>query len=89
MIIKLFIMLIYVSDSLMRVRRSTDHEATAMMKTEFMNLWDGLKTNSVVNVIIIGATNLPSEVDSAILRRMPCRCFIDLPVCIYVDIFFI
>lgn len=30
------------SDSFLRSRSSTDHEATAMMKAQFMSLWDGL-----------------------------------------------
>ena len=33
-------------DSFLRVRDSTDHEATAMMKAQFMSLWDGLATDS-------------------------------------------
>lgn len=30
-------------DSFLRSRSSTDHEATAMMKAQFMSLWDGMK----------------------------------------------
>ena len=33
-----------VSDSFLRNRSSMDHEATAMMKAQFMSLWDGLDT---------------------------------------------
>ncbi|OMH81337.1 ATPase family AAA domain-containing protein 1, partial [Zancudomyces culisetae] len=33
-------------DSLFRTRESRDHEATSMMKAEFMSLWDGLATDS-------------------------------------------
>jgi ATPase family AAA domain-containing protein 1 len=32
-------------DAFMRQRSSIDNEATAMMKAEFMTLWDGLATN--------------------------------------------
>lgn len=28
-------------DSFLRMRDKTDHEATAMMKAQFMSLWDG------------------------------------------------
>lgn len=33
------------TDSFLRNRSSTDHEATAMMKAQFMSLWDGLDTD--------------------------------------------
>lgn len=33
-------------DSFLRSRDSHDHEATAMMKAQFMTLWDGLITDS-------------------------------------------
>eukprot|EP01135_Chromosphaera_perkinsii_P001968 Nk52_evm15s215 gene=Nk52_evmTU15s215 len=68
-------------DSFLRERTSTDHEATAMMKAQFMTLWDGLNTdrNDDTRVIIIGATNRPLDVDKAILRRMPKAFHIGLP----------
>jgi SpoVK/Ycf46/Vps4 family AAA+-type ATPase len=31
-------------DSFLRTRDSHDHEATAMVKAQFMQLWDGLET---------------------------------------------
>lgn len=57
-----------------------DHEATVMMKTQFMSFWDGLLTNAKYRIMIIGATNRPGDVDAAILRRMPCMFHVDLPV---------
>jgi SpoVK/Ycf46/Vps4 family AAA+-type ATPase len=51
----------------------------AMMKAQFMSLWDGFSSNSGDAVIIIGATNRPADVDTAILRRMPTRFFIQMP----------
>lgn len=33
------------ADSFLRSRSSSDHEATAMMKAQFMSLWDGLDTD--------------------------------------------
>ncbi|KAG9345996.1 hypothetical protein JZ751_007811 [Albula glossodonta] len=60
-------------DSFLRSRSSSDHEATAMMKAQFMSLWDGLDTDFNCQVIIMGATNRPQDLDSAILRRMPTR----------------
>lgn len=51
-----------------------------MMKAQFMSLWDGLITDPDCTVIVMGATNRPSDLDKAILRRMPATFFIRLPV---------
>ncbi|XP_059156523.1 outer mitochondrial transmembrane helix translocase-like isoform X2 [Physella acuta] len=66
-------------DSFLRSRSSTDHEATAMMKTQFMSLWDGLTTDPTVRVMVMGATNRPQDVDAAILRRMPSQFYVGMP----------
>ncbi|KAK0059010.1 ATPase family AAA domain-containing protein 1 [Biomphalaria pfeifferi] len=66
-------------DSFLRSRSSTDHEATAMMKTQFMSLWDGLTTDPNLRVMVMGATNRPQDVDAAILRRMPSQFYIGIP----------
>lgn len=66
-------------DSFLRERRSSDHEATAMMKAEFMTLWDGMTSGDRTRILILGATNRPNDLDKAILRRMPKRFAINLP----------
>nr|XP_033798221.1 ATPase family AAA domain-containing protein 1 isoform X2 [Geotrypetes seraphini]XP_033798222.1 ATPase family AAA domain-containing protein 1 isoform X2 [Geotrypetes seraphini]XP_033798223.1 ATPase family AAA domain-containing protein 1 isoform X2 [Geotrypetes seraphini] len=66
-------------DSFLRNRSSSDHEATAMMKAQFMSLWDGLETDFNCQVIVMGATNRPQDLDSAIMRRMPTRFHINQP----------
>merc|ERR1712126_764533 len=66
-------------DSLLRVRTQQDHEATAMIKAQFMQLWDGLSTDPDNCVVVMGATNRPKDVDSAILRRMPSTFRLGLP----------
>ncbi|KAI9340466.1 P-loop containing nucleoside triphosphate hydrolase protein, partial [Obelidium mucronatum] len=66
-------------DSFLRERRSGDHEATSMMKAEFMSQWDGLSTSKQSRVLILGATNRPNDIDKAILRRMPKRFEVGLP----------
>ncbi|KAI9442940.1 AAA-domain-containing protein [Lactarius indigo] len=65
-------------DSLLRERSENDHEVTAMMKAEFMTLWDGLLSGSD-RILILGATNRIEDIDPAFLRRMPKRFPLLLP----------
>ncbi|SCU90701.1 LANO_0D09670g1_1 [Lachancea nothofagi CBS 11611] len=64
-------------DSFLRERASSDHEVTAMLKAEFMTLWDGLTSNG--RILVLGATNRMTDIDSAFLRRLPKRFAIPLP----------
>ncbi|CAG4942732.1 unnamed protein product [Parnassius apollo] len=66
-------------ESFLRTRTQHDHEATAMMKTQFMSLWDGLITDNTCTVIIMGATNRPQDLDKAIQRRMPATFHVPMP----------
>ncbi|KAF5442681.1 hypothetical protein F2P56_035313 [Juglans regia] len=68
-------------DSFLGQRRNTDHEALANMKTEFMALWDGFTTDQNARVMVLAATNRPSELDEAILRRLPQAFEIGIPDC--------
>ncbi|KAH9033626.1 P-loop containing nucleoside triphosphate hydrolase protein [Lactarius pseudohatsudake] len=65
-------------DSLLRERSEHDHEITAMMKAEFMTLWDGLLSGSD-RITILGATNRIEDIDPAFLRRMPKQFLLTLP----------
>ncbi|KAA0042539.1 hypothetical protein IC582_022612 [Cucumis melo] len=66
-------------DSFLGQRRTTDHEAMTNMKTEFMALWDGFTTDQNARVMVLAATNRPSELDEAILRRLPQAFEIGIP----------
>lgn len=66
-------------DTFLRKRETHDHEATSMIKAQFMVLWDGLITNKNCTVVVMGATNRPHDVDLAIRRRMPATFNIGLP----------
>lgn len=70
----------YFADALFRSRSGEDHEATVLIKTQFMTFWDGLMTEEGCQILIMGATNRPDDVDAAILRRMPSKYYIGLPV---------
>jgi SpoVK/Ycf46/Vps4 family AAA+-type ATPase len=56
-------------DSFLGQRRTSDSEVLTAMKTEFMTLWDGFTTDQNARVMVLAATNRPSDLDEAILRR--------------------
>ncbi|GAQ82002.1 AAA-type ATPase family protein [Klebsormidium nitens] len=58
---------------------SSEHEATNLMKTEFMALWDGFNTDANAQVIVLAATNRPYDLDPAILRRLPRTFEVGMP----------
>lgn len=64
-------------DSFLRERASGDHEVSAMLKAEFMTLWDGLSSNG--RIMVMGATNRHNDIDLAFMRRMPKRFAIGKP----------
>ena len=70
-------------DALFGARMSTRESGSATAHrgviTEFMQEMDGLKSSKDNNVIVIGATNRPFDLDDAVLRRLPRRLLVDLP----------
>ena len=68
-------------DSFLRERKDSEYEGTTNMKSEFMALWDGMQTDDLAQVIVVGASNRPWAIDKAILRRMPRPFLIDIPDC--------
>ncbi|EEP77818.1 hypothetical protein UREG_02667 [Uncinocarpus reesii 1704] len=70
-------------DAVLGTRRSGEHEASGMVKAEFMTHWDGLTSASATGqpqrVMILGATNRIQDIDEAILRRMPKKFPVTLP----------
>lgn len=70
-------------DAVLGTRRSGEHEASGMVKAEFMTHWDGLTSANSLNepqrVVVLGATNRIHDIDEAILRRMPKKFPVILP----------
>jgi ATP-dependent 26S proteasome regulatory subunit len=58
---------------------SDEHDVSRDLKTEFMQLWDGISSHTSDRILVMGATNRPFDVDSAFLRRMPRSYFVGLP----------
>ncbi|KAL9603465.1 MAG: hypothetical protein Q9219_001152 [cf. Caloplaca sp. 3 TL-2023] len=70
-------------DAVLGQRRSNEHDASGMVKAEFMTLWDGLtsanSSGESQRILILGATNRIQDIDEAILRRMPKKFSVSLP----------
>ncbi|RDW79674.1 putative ATPase family AAA-containing protein 1 [Coleophoma cylindrospora] len=70
-------------DAVLGQRRSGEHEASGMVKAEFMTLWDGLVSSNTqglpARILVLGATNRIQDIDEAILRRMPKKFPVSLP----------
>ncbi|VFQ69550.1 unnamed protein product [Cuscuta campestris] len=64
-------------DSLLGARGgASEHEATRRMRNEFMSAWDGLRTKDSQQILILGATNRPFDLDDAVIRRLPRRVLV-------------
>ena len=70
-------------DAVLGSRRSGEHEASGMVKAEFMTHWDGLASANTSGqpqrILVLGATNRIQDIDDAILRRMPKKFPVSLP----------
>ena len=66
-------------DSLLSQRSSEENEASRRLKTEFLIQLDGAATGSDEQILVLGATNRPQELDEAARRRFMKRLYIPLP----------
>merc|ERR1712123_114174 len=65
-------------DSLTSSRSDNESESARRIKTEFLVQMQGVG-NDNDGVLVLGATNIPWVLDSAIRRRFEKRIYIDLP----------
>ncbi|KAG9415517.1 hypothetical protein AC1031_008962 [Aphanomyces cochlioides] len=62
-------------DSLLSSRSSGEHDASRRIKNEFFTQLDGATSTSHERILVLGATNLPQELDEAIIRRLEKRIY--------------
>ncbi|KAJ9637375.1 hypothetical protein H2199_007662 [Coniosporium tulheliwenetii] len=69
------------ADSMLRKRRGGEVESEAHRSTlsQFLSEWDGFGTDGDKPIFVVLATNRPSDLDDAILRRAPKRIAIGIP----------
>lgn len=66
-------------DSMLTHRSSEENESSRRMKTEFFTRMDGVCNEREGNVLFIGTTNIPQELDEAARRRFVKRLYVPLP----------
>ena len=66
-------------DSLVSARSDNEDEASKKVKTEFLVQMQGVGNANDTGILVLGATNLPWALDSAIRRRFQKRIYIPLP----------
>ncbi|KAJ6526443.1 hypothetical protein B0H19DRAFT_1385724 [Mycena capillaripes] len=67
-------------DSLFRSRTSENSDRdTRNTVTEFLQAMDGLQAAQEADVVVVGATNRPFDLDEAVLQLLPTRFLVKLP----------
>eukprot|EP00916_Digyalum_oweni_P022258 GHVL01036911.1.p1 GENE.GHVL01036911.1~~GHVL01036911.1.p1 ORF type:complete len:176 (+),score=36.54 GHVL01036911.1:983-1510(+) len=68
-------------DAIMSQRGGSEgeHEGSRRMKTELLIQMDGLLKSSAEQIFLLCASNLPWDLDGALLRRLEKRILVDLP----------
>lgn len=65
-------------DALLTKRGADDSEAARRLKTEFLQLTDGVQANTA-GFLLVAATNTPQDLDDAARRRFDERIYLPLP----------
>ncbi|EGD80981.1 spastin [Salpingoeca rosetta] len=66
-------------DSIMTTRTAQENEASRRLKTEMLLQLDGVSSKKDDRILVMGATNVPEELDHAIIRRLTTRIFVPMP----------
>lgn len=66
-------------DSLCSARSEGENESTRRVKTEFLVQMDGVGNDKGGKLLVLGATNIPWDLDQAVRRRFEKRIYIPLP----------
>lgn len=65
-------------DSMVSARSDGENEATRRIKTEFLVQMDGVGKDDT-GILVLGATNIPWDIDPAARRRFQRKIYIPLP----------
>jgi len=66
-------------DALTGTRGANEHDSVRRVKTQLMQAIDGLTSRKDDRIVIIGATNIPEQLDIAMRRRFEKRIYVPLP----------
>ncbi|KAE8910353.1 Spastin [Phytophthora fragariae] len=66
-------------DALLSTRSASENEASRRIKNQFFTELDGAASSQEDRILVMGATNLPHELDEAIVRRLEKRIYVPLP----------
>jgi SpoVK/Ycf46/Vps4 family AAA+-type ATPase len=66
-------------DSIAIERTAGEHDALRRVKTQLLQAMDGVTSKSEDRIVVLGATNVPWDIDAAFRRRFEKRIYIPLP----------
>jgi len=66
-------------DALTGARGANEHDSVRRVKTQLMQAVDGILSKKTDRIVIIGATNMPQQLDIAMRRRFEKRVYVPLP----------
>ncbi|CEG47722.1 spastin and fidgetin-like protein [Plasmopara halstedii] len=66
-------------DALLSTRSASENDASRRIKNQFFTELDGAASSQDDRILVMGATNLPQELDEAIIRRLEKRIYVPLP----------